>query len=306
MKKKVHLVLGSGGARGLAHIGVIEELEKNGYEIIEVVGCSMGAVIGGVYASGHMEEYKNWMLSMSKRTVFDLMDFTLTKLGFMKGEKVFSKMNDITGSIKIEDFPIPFTAVAVNMLDATEVYFNKGDLYKALRASVSIPGVFIPVIEDEMILVDGGVMNPLPLNLIKKQDDAIVIAVNLNAEPILRFEFESKEKERESLEIIKWFTNIIPDSLWDTFNRDHEPKELEPLKKENPFTLRNLMETSYAYTTKRLTELIIEKYTPDILINVPRNVSSTFDFHRTKEISELGRLLMEKELEKFQKKELEI
>jgi len=142
--KKVHLVLGSGGARGIAHIAVIEELQKAGYEIIEVIGCSMGAVVGGIYAAGHLPEYKKWLLGLSKKDVFDLLDFTFAKQGFVKGEKLFAKHVEVTGEEKIEDFPIPFTAVATDMRQHKEVHFNKGDLYKALRASVSIPGFFVP------------------------------------------------------------------------------------------------------------------------------------------------------------------
>ncbi|HBQ61358.1 MAG TPA: esterase, partial [Balneolaceae bacterium] len=159
-KKKVHLVLGSGGARGIAHIAVIEELEKAGYEIVEVIGCSMGAVVGGIYAAGHLPEYKEWILGLNRKGVFDLLDFTFAKQGFVKGEKLFAKHIEVTGNENIEDFDIPFTAVATDMRHHKEVHFKKGDLYKALRASVSIPGFFVPVVEDGKVLVDGGVLNP--------------------------------------------------------------------------------------------------------------------------------------------------
>ena len=115
MSKKVQLVLGSGGARGIAHIAVIEELEQLGFEIIEIVGCSMGAVIGGIYATGHLKEYKQWLFSLDRNQVFDLTDFTLKREGFVKGEKIFSKHREMTGNLKIEDFHIPFTAVSVDV-----------------------------------------------------------------------------------------------------------------------------------------------------------------------------------------------
>ena len=137
---KVHLVLGAGGARGMAHIGVIEELEKEGHEIVDVVGCSMGAVVGGIYAAGYLNEYKDWLLTLTKSTVWGLLDFTFTSQGFLKGEKVFDTILEMTGPLKIEDLNIPFTAIAAEVRRKEEVVFKKGDLYQALRASISIPG----------------------------------------------------------------------------------------------------------------------------------------------------------------------
>ncbi|SIR01629.1 NTE family protein [Pontibacter lucknowensis] len=134
-RRAVHLVLGSGGARGLAHIGVIEVLEEEGFEIVSVAGCSMGAVVGGLYAAGYNQAYKEWMLTMTRSAVFNLLDFTLTRQGFIKGEKVFNVLREVTGAQEIQHLKIPFTAVATDMLRNEEVHYTSGDLYKALRAS---------------------------------------------------------------------------------------------------------------------------------------------------------------------------
>ncbi|MEX1241557.1 MAG: patatin-like phospholipase family protein, partial [Cyclobacteriaceae bacterium] len=164
--KKVHLVLGSGGARGVAHIGVIEVLEETGHEIISVTGCSMGAVVGGIYAAGFQNVYKDWLLALTKPLLFQMLDFTLSRQGFLKGERIFSMLQEVTGRQMIEQMKIPFTAVAADMAQDKEVHYRTGDLYKALRASIAIPGVFTPVVENGQFLVDGGVLNPLPLNLV--------------------------------------------------------------------------------------------------------------------------------------------
>ena len=283
--KKVHLVLGSGGARGIAHIAVIEELQKAGYEIIEVIGCSMGAVVGGIYAAGHLPEYKNWLLGLSKRDVFDLLDFTFAKQGFVKGEKLFAKHVEVTGEEKIEDFPIPFTAVATDMRQHREVHFKKGDLYKALRASVSIPGFFIPVVQNGQVLVDGGVLNPLPINLVKKKDDedTEIIAVNLNGKVDPKYDKPRSPDKLEEMQ--KWFDKILPDAMKP--NRKTKAKSELPAEEES-FSLIELMDSSFSFTQDRLTELIIELYKPDHLIEIPRNACGVFDFDQGKRVYEIG------------------
>lgn len=288
-KKKVHLVLGSGGARGIAHIAVIEELEKAGYEIIEVIGCSMGAVVGGIYAAGHLPEYKKWIVGLNRKGVFDLLDFTFAKQGFVKGEKLFAKHVEVTGTENIEDFPIPFTAVATDMRHHKEVHFKKGDLYKALRASVSIPGFFVPVVEDGNVLVDGGVLNPLPINLVEKDKDAEIVAVNLNGRPNPKYDKPQGPDKFEEMQ--KWFDKLMPDSI-KSKRRNKEKVELPA--EEETFSLIELMDSSFSFTQDRLTELTIEMYKPDHLIEIPRNACGVFDFDQGERVCEIGKEAFEK------------
>lgn len=280
-KKKVHLVLGSGGARGIAHIAIIEELEKDGYEIIEIIGCSMGAVIGGIYASGHLQNYKKWLLGLSRRDVFDLMDFTFTNQGFVKGEKIFNKHKEITGDLNIEDFNIPFTAIATDMRHQKEVHYTKGDLYKALRASVAIPGFILPVVENGNVLVDGGVSNPLPVNLVKKQKDAITVVVDLNAIEDKNYAFKVTKKEKN--EVKKWFENLLPENIKAPL------ATLEKEEKEIHYSLVELMQSTYSFTQDRLKDLMLDKHKPDILFKIPRNTANTFDFDKGNHIYKMGK-----------------
>lgn len=280
MKKKAHLVLGSGGARGIAHIGVIEMLERDGYDICEVAGCSMGAVVGAMYCGGYLEAYTDWLLKLNWTGVFNLMDFTLTRKGFIKGERVFSKMQEITGEQLIENMKIPFTAVATDMMTMQEVYFRKGSLYSALRASVSIPGLFTPIIENGTVLVDGGVLNPLPLNLIKKEEDALVIAVNLNGKPDL----DTEEKTQEEAQEKGWLTRFL----------SADPKNTGP-----NFSLFDLVYTSYDFTQDRLIALMIEHYKPDLVVEIPRNACGIFDFHRADELIEMGRVAYQEATKRY-------
>ena len=171
-KRRVALVLAGGGARGVAHIGAIEELERQGFEISAVAGTSMGALVGGVYASGYLEPFKEWMRALDKYKVFSLVDFALSTEGLVKGDRVMEAMKELVPDVQIERMPVPFAAVAADLLTGDEVVLDSGGLYDAIRASISIPSVFRPVHRDGRVLVDGGTVNPLPLNRVRREEGA--------------------------------------------------------------------------------------------------------------------------------------
>lgn len=280
MGKKVHLVLGSGGARGIAHIGAIETLEEAGFEIVSIAGCSMGAVVGGIYAAGYQKAYKDWMLTLTKSMVFDILDFTMARHGFFKGERIFNILEKMTGPQNIEDMKIAFTAVSADMAVNEEVHFTSGDLYKALRASIGIPGVFTPVVEGGKFLVDGGVLNPLPLNLVRKKDDEMVVAVNLNGRASITDGDLKLDENQEAISTIsKWITMLGQ-------NSKAGPNESIMVSE---YSLTDLLRSSYRMTQDRVTQLMLVLHPPDILIEIPRNTCSTFDFHKAKALIDLGR-----------------
>jgi NTE family protein len=287
--KNVCLVLGSGGARGMAHIGVIEELQRQGYHIKQVVGCSMGAVVGGIYCSGYLTEYKHWLISLTKLEVFRLLDFTLSSQGFVKGDRVFKAIQKLIGDHSIENFNIPFTAVAADIIRREEVHYNSGSLFKALRASIAMPTIFTPVIDGKSQLVDGGVLNPLPLNLVSKKDGDIVVAVNLNsgiganenciAEPI------NREKAA--------FSKMLK-----TFQSQVLKKQVKAEEVIERFGFFDLMTKSFDMTQDRLTELMISVYRPDIVVEISRDCCGVFEFYRANEIIEEGRRAFKEASEK--------
>lgn len=180
MKKRVALVLGSGGARGYAHIGVIEELERRGYDIACIAGCSMGAVVGGVYAAGKLKQYREWIESLDYLDVLRLVDVSF-RLGAIRGEKVFGQIREIVGEINIEDLQIPYTAVATDLTHQQEIWFQEGCLHQAMRASAAIPSLFTPVMQGNRMLVDGGLLNPLPIVPVVSSHCDLIVAVNLNS-----------------------------------------------------------------------------------------------------------------------------
>lgn len=181
-KKTVSLVLGSGGARGYSHIGVIKELEKQGYEIKSISGSSMGALIGGLYAAGKLDEYEQWVSNFNVIDVLKLVDFSFKSTGMIKADKVFSKIEEIIGDICIEDLDIDFTATATDIVNKKEVWLQKGSLKDAIRASIAIPTVFTPIKINERLLFDGGILNPLPILPTASQFSDMIIAVNLNSD----------------------------------------------------------------------------------------------------------------------------
>ncbi len=181
-RKTVALTLGSGGARGYAHIGAIEVLEERGYDIIAISGCSMGALIGGIYGAGKMQAYKDWVTGLGQFDVLKLLDVTLNAVGAIRGEKVFSVVREMLGDTRIEDLPIAYTAVATDLLGHKEIWFQEGPLDQAIRASIAIPGLVTPVVLNGRVLVDGALLNPLPIIPTISAHADLIFAVNLSGE----------------------------------------------------------------------------------------------------------------------------
>lgn len=304
MKKKVQLVLGSGGARGIAHIGVIEMLLQDGYEIVEVIGCSMGAVIGGMYCAGYLPAYKEWLLKQSKTDVYRMFDFAFSLGGLVKGERIFTVLHQLTGDLRIEELHTPFMAVSTNILTRKEVHFRSGDLYKALRASTGIPGVFTPVADGNKLYVDGGVLNPLPVDLVKRRKDAIVVAVNLNGmyetdilpkaeekmqevkEEIRKDEIK-KEEAKADMQDGPTEDDIIT-RLRKYFNVHAKPEKAEPVIEVPSFSMFELFSTSIDTSIDRITEMTLKAHPVDIVVEIPRNVCSVFEFYRAEHIIQAG------------------
>ena len=284
MSKKVSLVLSGGGARGLAHIGVIEEIERRGYDIHSVVGTSMGALVGGVYAMGKMEEFKNWMYTLDRRKVFNLVDFTLSTHGMIKGDKVLNRMKEFISDKPIEDLSVYFAAIAVNLIKKEEVVFTQGSIYDAIRASISIPNVLTPVKTEDGFLVDGGLMNNLPMSYAKRVDGDILVAVDVGAnvpviKPILT-KMETKEKE-----------NAYQKRMKDFYQQLHKlvPSRKEELKEEKLGHF-DLMSKTVDLMMEQQTKLNLMHHHPDILVEISRESAGTYDFYKAEELVEIGRL----------------
>lgn len=298
MKPKIALVLSGGGARGIAHIGVIEELERRGYEIASVAGTSMGALVGGVYADDAMEAFKDWMLSLDKRKIFSLVDFTLGRQGIVRGDKVFNKMKDFIPDTLIENLRIPYVAVAVDLISKKEVVFREGSLFDAIRASVSIPTVLTPVKTADGLLVDGGVLNNIPVNHAIRIPGDLLMVVNVNASiPVSRPEISAEEQEKQKhvyQKKIEEFQSHLQKILSIT------PSDKQSQNHEEKMGYFNLIDKTVTLMTDRLAQMLLKDYNPDLLIEVSHDACGTFDFYKAEEMVALGREAAHKSLNLFE------
>ncbi|PRY88347.1 patatin-like phospholipase family protein [Marinilabilia salmonicolor] len=270
MKQNVALVLSSGGSRGLAHIGVISELEKHGFQISSVSGSSIGSVIGGLYAMGKIQEYTDWVSSFNKRDVWGFMDFTLATNGLLKGERVFDKMKTFIPDMNIEDMPIPFAAVATDIITEKEVVFTHGSFYKAARASVAIPAIFTPVKCNNTIIVDGGVLNPIPVEYVSRKNGDLLIVVNLYGDKKTDIPKESNNNNG--------FLNRLMNTI----------STLIITGDKHSAGYYSLLSGTTSAMIHRIAKLSIEKHKPDMIINIPYDSANTFDFFKAKELIQLG------------------
>jgi NTE family protein len=287
MKKNaetVSLVLGSGGARGHAHIGVVRAVEERGLEIRSIAGTSMGAVIGGIYAAGELDTYIKWARQLRKGDVVKLLDFAFTWTSIFKGERIIDVLKDLIGDRKIEDLPVSFTAVATAIGEQREVWLNSGSLFTAIKASTAVPGVFSPVEIGGRMLVDGGLINPIPIAPTLNDATDITIAINLSGsrkhfhavdnEQTAKHSKKKSENDSESYRAaIGRFVSGLLESNSDT---DAKPDAMDLLTQSI-----DVMQGSIA-------RLKLAAYAPDIVIDVPRDACSFFEFHRAEEMAEIG------------------
>jgi NTE family protein len=287
MKQKVALVLSSGGSRGLAQIGIINEIEKHGFEISSVSGSSIGSVIGGLYAMGKLPEYTDWVKSLNKKTVWELMDFTFSSNGLIKGEKVFNKMKTFIPDMLIEEMNIPFTAVATDIINEIDVIFNTGSFYEAIRASVAIPSLITPIKYKGTLLVDGGVLNPVPIEYVARNDNDILVVVNLYGKKSSTIKSRKIVDEKNSgyYGIFNDFKNNINKLL-----SNGDKKSLSYF---------SLLSTAVYAMIHKLAKENIKKHQPDIIINIPIDSASVFDFYKADELITLGEKAAKKEILKY-------
>jgi NTE family protein len=277
--KTVSLVLGSGGARGLTHIGVIHWLEENDFEIKSIVGCSIGAVIGGIYAAGKLDVYEQWVRCLTKVDIVTLLDLSWDKSGLVRGEKLVNTLIGLVGEKLIEDLPISFTAVATDLRGQKEVWIRTGSLFDAMRASFAIPLFFTPFKLKGVDLVDGGVLNPVPIAPTSGDETDMTIAVNLNGpaeNPIEPVEASAAPQSPSSplREKINRFISRLQPSIPSGGGRDWGPYEI---------AIQGFEAMQSTIARQKLAA-----YPPDVVIDIPRSACKTLEFDRAAEMIALG------------------
>lgn len=269
--KRIALVLGSGGARGLAHIGVIQRLEELGHEVVYISGCSMGALVGGIYAAGQLPAYAEWARKLERRDMFSLLDLAFGWKGLFKGDRLMGVLKELVGDHVIEDLPIGFTAVATDLNEQREIWLNRGSLFDAIRASIAIPTIFTPHPYQGRILVDGGLLNPIPIAPALNQDADMIIAVNLNA--------HSRQSRQRAAELAA------------TPAREPSGKGGEEAASEGDTEVPGILDVvtmSLDVMQNSIARMKLASYTPDIVIDVPRDACLFYEFYRAQEMIALG------------------
>lgn len=325
------LALGSGGARGYAHIGVIQTLQERGYDIVGIAGSSMGALVGGVQAAGRLEELAEWATSLTQRTILRLLDPSLTAAGVLRAEKILDAVRDILGPVSIEDLRIPYTAVATDLLAGKSVWFQRGPLDVAIRASIAIPGVIAPTEVDGRLLADGGILDPLPMAPIAAANADLTIAVSLNgseagatrdAEAGVTAEWLSRMMRSTTAlfdtnaakalldrptarALLSRFGATVPEDESDDDSADVEDSQDAVVSDEEAPELPKLgsfdvMNRTIDIAQSALARHTLATYPPDLLIEVPRTTCRSLEFHRAVEVIEAGRDLAARALDAFE------
>lgn len=329
MEKNVALVLSGGGPRGFAYIGAIEELESRGYKITSIAGTSIGSLIGGVYAAGKLNDVKQWLYSLDVWNMFSLIDFSLSMNHLVKGDRIISALKDIVPQINIEDLNIPYKAVATDLYTGEEVVFSSGDLFSAIRASISIPTLFKPVEYNDSLLIDGAMSNCLPINRIQRTPGDILVAFDVNDIQPERIrdilvqekfakrsdeEFKNQKKE-EALDLwkdfgqtkdayslgdrIKYFGGKGIDLLKEYINYKDEYNQDKALDFAKSYM--SVIDRAFSIMNHFNSEFSLKLNTPDILARMPFDAYGDIkDYAKAEEISKLGRELMAKALDEYE------
>ena len=273
MAKDVALVLSSGGARGLAHIGAIEELEAQGFRITSVAGCSMGALIGGVYATGKLAEFREWMKTIDKKKMMELTDFSFSLNHVAKGTRIIGAIMEFVPDVALEDLPIPYCAVATDWKSGREVVFREGSLFEAIRASISLPSFYEPVQRDGMILIDGGVTNPIPMNRVVRHEGDILVGIDVSGHDYKaqwEKQHELAERRKRSKSLSQQLLNhLIPDNL--------------------DFNYYTMLSRVSSIMIRQNSLLMAQLTNPDILVDIQMSRYGSFDYDKSEKLIAIGR-----------------
>ena len=303
-RPRVALALGSGGARGYAHIGVIHELRDRGHQIVGIAGSSMGALVGGLQAAERLDEFADWARSLTQRAILRLLDPSITAAGVLRAEKILDAVRDILGAATIEQLSIPYTAVATDLLAGKSVWLQRGPVDEAIRASIAIPGVIAPHVVDGRLLADGGILDPLPMAPIAAVNADLTIAVSLSgSEP-------AGDHEPEPRPTAEWLNRMLSSTsalldrptaraVLNRFGVMDPESEIEP--DEEPDVPRlggfEVMNRTIDIAQAALARHTLAAYPPDLLIEVPRSACRGLEFHRAAEVIDIGRTLAARALD---------
>lgn len=280
--KKTSMALGSGGARGLAHIGILRALQDSGdYQISSIAGSSIGALVGGLYAAGKMDDYADWVSELSLGEIWKLLDFSYSRVGLFKGDRIMDRLAELVGDTQIDDLNMPFSAVATDIQKREEVWITQGSMFEAIRASIAIPGFFTPVRRNGRLLVDGGLLSPLPMTPLLYHDAEFNVVVSLNGnahqpEPKKPVSGDAESQDEPANKLLQWF------------QQTRQSLGFENESQNNSNSVVDIFAQSVEAMQDRIARYQLAAFEPDLLIEVPVDACGILDFHRGKEMIDLG------------------
>jgi len=285
-KKTVSLVLGSGGARGLTHIGVIEWLTDNNYDIRSIAGSSIGALIGGIHAAGRLEVYKNWVSTLEKKDVIRLLDVSFARKSLFKGDRIIEVLRDMIGDFEIETLPISYTAVATDMHAQTEVWLNKGSLFDVIRASIAIPSIFSPYEYRGKVFLDGSLVNPIPIAPTLNDKTDYTIVVNLNGKVRDQSNGGTSElRNSSSVSGVMSYQNNNQQRIVDLISSVSFNSKNSTVK---DLSMLEIIAKSMDTMQSKIARFQLAAYSPDAVVTIPVDVCSFYEFYRAKQLIDFG------------------
>ena len=287
--RQVALVLGSGAARGLAHIGVLQWLEEHGFHITTLAGASIGALVGGVYAAGALTEFRRWVCALDEIDVVRMLDVSLSVRGLLRGDKLLALLHQFVGDVRIEELPLTYTAVASDVEHEEEIWITDGSLFDAIRASIAIPTVLPPHRYRGRTLFDGGLLNPLPIAPAFADAAAHRIAVNLNGHPDPYWtNYEPATPQGTETD---GYRRRIKAFLGSFGTRSREGSD--------GWNLLEIALASFDTMQGTIARMKLAAYPPDVTVTIPRNRCGAHQFFRAAELIDYGYELADVELERL-------
>lgn len=282
--KTVSLVLGSGGARGLAHIGVIHWLVQNDYEIKSIAGSSIGALVGGIYAAGKLDIYAKWVMALERKDVIRLLDVSFARKSLFKGDRIIEVLRELIGDYEIKNLPISYTAIATDLNEQREVWINSGPLFDAIRASIAIPTIFTPHKYMGKTFLDGSLVNPIPIAPTLNDSTDFTVVVNLSGINETKTTVDDTKSQDKIINNnhngYAYHKRIID------FINGLQSNHITSTSKD--FTLYEIIAKSMETMQGKIARYQLAAYSPDAVINIPNSVCSFYEFYRARELIDIG------------------
>jgi NTE family protein len=297
-RPSIGLVLGGGAARGFAHIGVLRSLEAHGIRPDVIAGTSIGAIVGTLYAAGHLDAFEAWCLQLTRRRVLGYLDFTIGGSGLLGGNRLGKRLEEALGGLTFADLPLRFAAIATEIRTGHEIWLTRGGLFEAVAASYALPGIFPPRRIGGRWLMDGALVNPLPVSAARALGARLIIAVNLNADNYGRGTV-IQDHGPDADDDARHAAQAAPEPRRRGIFGNGRANHRDFLGARDRPGLSTVMVEAFQIMQDRITRSRMAGDPPDVMINPRLGRTNLFDFHRAKDIIAAGTEATEKSIEEI-------